>query len=153
MDEVDFLLLGFGLSKVSLDFFLRVGTFALSVGPFGHPGLPTQIKRLRSAAIARAASEFPSRARSKNVWKRNLIGFIPLGLEPRLTRHQLIKALCNNRRVRKSLRFIQPNKDIAGLDVITFAYAQFPDNAAGRMLNFLDTGIHDQNALADHSTG
>ena len=67
LDEIDFLLLGLGLSEVSLDFILQL-RFALPELRFlSARGLAgADRKAARSAASARPASELLSRARSSS---------------------------------------------------------------------------------------
>ena len=90
---------------------------------------------------------------SSALGKSDLIGAVPFGLETRLTREQFVEALGDDRRIRKGLRLVETDQDVAGVDPVAFSYAQLSDDTAGRMLNLLDARIHNHDALADHRTG
>ena len=77
--------------------------------------------------------------------KHDLVEAALLGLQPRGARPQPVEVLGDDRKARLDDGVVEPHHDVAGLDQIAVARADFADHAAGRMLNLLDVGIdHDR---------
>ena len=66
------------------------------------------------------------------------------GLEPELTRRQLVDALGDHREIGPRDGVIQADQDIPGLHFAAVAHIQFTDDAAGRVLNLLQIGVDDK---------
>src|SRR2546423_1320031 len=80
-----------------------------------------------------------------------------LGLELRLlagaARGELVQPLDDDGEIGASLGVVELDDDVAYIDDIAVAHAQFGDHAAGRVLHLLDVGVDDELALRDDRAG
>jgi hypothetical protein len=80
---------------------------------------------------------------------RHGIGAVALGGKPRLARIKLGEALGDDGEVCAGHRLVEPQKNVAGFHVVAIANEQFPDHAAGRMLDFFHVRIDDDRTRRD----
>jgi hypothetical protein len=167
-------------TRVALVKLLDAGEFTLDQGEFHRLGVllrdiasrllfelldaPMQLLLL---ANARGATEFGelgfashhmgdvggARARQQLVTERDLVAAVALAFEPRLARGKLVETLGHDREVGARDRVVEPNQNVAGLDVIAVANAQLPDGSPGRVLNLLHVGVDDDRALGNDGAG
>jgi hypothetical protein len=76
-----------------------------------------------------------------------------LGFLARTPGRIFAQALDDDRKVRLGLRLIETDDNLACLDARSVAYAQLANDAAGRMLDFLNIAVDNELTLSDHSTG
>jgi hypothetical protein len=86
-------------------------------------------------------------------WKRNTIDAALLGFQPRRTGPQSVEVLGDDGKAGFGDGIVQAHDDIAGLYQVAVAGAHFADDAAGRVLDFLDVGIDDHRAGRDQGAG
>src|SRR5215208_6318904 len=94
--------------------------------------------------IARASEELRGKADAVDV--------VALGLEPSEAGLELVEALHHDREVRLRNRLVEPDHDVASLDLIAVADPELADDAAGRMLDLLDVRVDDEAAGRDHGS-
>ena len=81
------------------------------------------------------------------------IGAVAFGGKTRPARIKLGEALGDDRQIGARHRLVKADKNVARFDVIALAHANLTNDAAGRMLHFLDVGIDDQGTLRDQRAG
>ena len=126
------------------------------------------LAKLRLLAGARAAAQLEqlalavddrgdigilgARAR-RSAGNLTVLGAVALAFEARLAGGKLVEALGDDGQVGARDGVVETHHDVALLDAVAVAHAQFADDAAGRMLNLLDVGIDDDRALGDQCAG
>ena len=103
------------------------------------------VDRARDFGIAPAAQQF--------VGKRDRVGAVALGFEPRLARRHVVETLGDDGEIGARDRLVEPHHDVARLDAVAVAHAHLADHAAGRVLHFLDVGVDHDRAGCDQRAG
>jgi hypothetical protein len=85
--------------------------------------------------------------------KGDPLGAALLGLQPRRPRPQPVEVLGDDGQTGLGDGVVEPHHDVARLDHVTVAGAQFADHAAGGMLHLLDVGIDHDGAGRDQRAG
>src|SRR5829696_7070489 len=85
--------------------------------------------------------------------ERDGFGAVALGFETSLAGAQLSQALHQDGEIRLGDGLVEPHHHIARLYAIAVAHAQLADDAAGRVLNFLDVRIDHDEARCDDGAG
>ena len=152
IDQRHLLGLGVLLGRQSGDLLVQLFDALLELIFLTEPCLAPQLEKLALArqrflhvGIVDAIGEFLRHA--------NRLGAITFGGEPRPARVQLSEAFGDDSQIGSGHRLIKANENVAGLDAIALAHAHLADDAAGRVLHFLDIGIDDQRALRDQRAG
>ena len=106
-------------------------------------------------------SPVSTRAKSGSVFDRasSAGGKIDFGFavafrfKPDLADEEFVDAPGDDGEVDGSLRGVEADEDVARLDAVAFANAQFADDAAGGMLHLLDVAFDDDHAGHDDGAG
>ena len=128
------------------------------------PKLSDALLQLRLLALARLSPDIEqpllARHEQRHVWigralgqflgKDDLVRTVALRLFARLTRHELVEAFGVDRQVGAGLGIVETHDHLAGLHDVAVVDEQLADDAAGRVLNFLDVGVDDDHAGSDH---
>ena len=153
LDPFDLLVLGGDLRDQAADLLLRLGD---ALGELRLQAFARLAPRSRTACVSpliRRATSGSSLRASRSGGKVDLVLAVALGFLARAARRKLVEPLDDDREVGAGLGVVEPDDDVAGLDLIAVAHPQLGDDAAGRVLHLLDVGVDDELALRDHGAG
>src|SRR5215213_8645877 len=152
LDPLDLLVLGADLRDQAGDFRLRLG-YALTelrLQPFARLAPDLEQPGFAAEYAAHFRIVLPP---SQFVRKVDLRPAFELGFFTRAPGGELIQPLGDDRQIGASLRVVELDHHVAGVDQVAVACPQFGDDAAGRVLHLLHIGIDDELALRDHRAG
>src|SRR5581483_296272 len=116
-----------------------------------HPRILADLEQLALAIEDGGDRRIGFRAFHHVFGKGYAVGGVALAFKPRLARVQLVEALGDDGEVGAGHRVVEPDENVALLDAVAVAHAQFTDDAAGRVLDLLDVGVHHDLSWRDDS--
>ena len=152
LDQGDFLVLGFLLRRQAGDFLVQLSDPFAQLRLLPGPSSDTNLEQLGFAGDhgfdIGVLSTREQRRRKYDVVEAPLFG-----LQPRGPRPQPVEVFGDDREARPGDGVIEPHDNVAGLDDIAVARAQFADHPAGRMLHFFHVGFDHDRSRRDQRPG
>ncbi len=137
-DQLDLLFLGFALGLEAADFLAQLLDPLPELRLLTVARAAAQIEQLAFAIDKRRHFRIGFRAREEIVGEPDRVEAVALALQPCPARVKLVETLVDDRQVGAGDRVVETNDDVALLDAVAVAHAEFADDAAGRVLHLLD---------------
>ncbi len=153
LDPLDLPVLGGDLRGEAADLFLRLQYALGKLRLQSLARLSPDLEQRRLAGENVANLRIVPCARAGRRGKSTLVFALELGFLARAARRQLVQPLDHDREIGAGLGIVEPDDDVADVDDVAVAHAQFGNDAAGRVLHLLDVGVDDELALRDHRAG
>src|SRR5947209_11724401 len=149
LDPLDLLVLGCDLRHQTADLFLGLRYALAELTLEALAGLAPDLEKPR-LADKHALDLGVAAARLEIARKRDAFQAVDFGLLARLARGKFVEPLDHNLQVGAGLGIVELDHNIARLDDVAVAHAQFGDDSTGGVLHLLHVRVDNELALRNH---